>query len=277
MCHLQLKKSYLVLHRNTDNIDQITEKDLRALFLPYGPVHSVTIPPSKQTSEEGEGEDAKPKLRARGFAFVWFFSKQDAARAIEGVNGREVVAGAIGVPTMNRKERARLRRRLREEAKKNGADDDTTEKKDNDDESMDGSGDEGEEEDEEEKEVKEVKNPEARILAVDWALSKEKWEEAKAKISAEQQEEGAKSGEDSEMASGDEESESDEESGEDVDEEDEENRSDAEEPVRPTLPQTDVGTTLFVRNVPFEATEEELRVLCVPCPLFIQLPLILFS
>ena len=46
----------------------------------------------------------------------------------------------------------------------------------------------------------------------------------------------------------------------DVDE-DEDSRSDADEAQRPKLPQTDVGTTLFVRNVPFDATEEELRVL----------------
>lgn len=173
---------------------------------------------------------------------------------------------------MNRKERARLRRRLREEAKQKETEDGSAEKKDDEDESMDGSDDEGEEEDEEEKEEKKTKNPEARILAVDWALSKEKWEEAKAKISAEQEDDSAKSEEDAEMVSGDEESESDEESEEDVgsEDEDEENRSDADEPVRPTLPQTDVGTTLFVRNVPFDATEEELRVLYVPGSLFIQ-------
>ena len=32
---------------------------------------------------------------------------------------------------------------------------------------------------------------------------------------------------------------------------------------RPALPQTDVGTTLFIRNVPYDATEDDLRTLCV--------------
>lgn len=34
-----------------------------------------------------------------------------------------------------------------------------------------------------------------------------------------------------------------------------------EAPVKPKLPDTDVGATLFVRNMPFEATEQELGTL----------------
>jgi nucleolar protein 4 len=34
-------------------------------------------------------------------------------------------------------------------------------------------------------------------------------------------------------------------------------------PTKPQLPQTDAGTTLFIRNIPFEGTEDELRTLYV--------------
>ena len=43
------------------------------------------------------------------------------------------------------------------------------------------------------------------------------------------------------------------------DENDEEMDVDEQKHGKPKLPATDVGTTLFVRNVPFEATEDELR------------------
>ena len=36
---------------------------------------------------------------------------------------------------------------------------------------------------------------------------------------------------------------------------------DDQKPERPQLPPPETGTTLFVRNVPFEATEDELRTL----------------
>ena len=42
---------------------------------------------------------------------------------------------------------------------------------------------------------------------------------------------------------------------------DAERDEDEEAPVKPTLPDTDVGTTLFIRNVPYDATEDELRTL----------------
>lgn len=214
------------------------------------------------TGEETTTNESKPrKPRAKGFAFVWFFSKKDAERAITGVNGRAVRAGAVGAPTMNKKERARLRRQLRQNK---GEDADAD----------DGEG--------EEKETGE------RIVAVDWALSKEKWEEAKAKdlagegeaVDADSDETSGSDGtgldseseEDSEDDSeslnediiGDDESadEDKEVDGDDDDFEDEA-RSDAEEARKPLLPQTDVGTTLFIRNLPFDAAEDELRTLYV--------------
>lgn len=54
---------------------------------------------------------------------------------------------------------------------------------------------------------------------------------------------------------------------EDEDEDDDdisvERDEDDERPTKPQLPQTDTGTTLFIRNIPFVAMEDELRTLYV--------------
>ncbi|KAK2463791.1 hypothetical protein APHAL10511_004189 [Amanita phalloides] len=123
------------------------------------------------------------------------------------------------------------------------------------------------------------KDKNERIMAVDWALSKDRWEEEKAKIeqvmadedgndddvqsrSDQEESEGEQGGlgihdhEDSDEESGN-------ESGSDQSEQDgeEEERNQDDKPVKPHLPQTDVGTTLFIRNIPYDATEDELRTL----------------
>ncbi|KAG2046694.1 hypothetical protein BDR06DRAFT_964750 [Suillus hirtellus] len=57
---------------------------------------------------------------------------------------------------------------------------------------------------------------------------------------------------------------SDEDEDEDIGDNDEKEAISAENqrrPMKPQLPQTDTGTTLFIRNIPFIATEDELRVL----------------
>jgi nucleolar protein 4 len=112
-----------------------------------------------------------------------------------------------------------------------------------------------------------------RVIAVDWALSKEKWEVEKAKIEEDAAMHGSSESEDD---AEDGNSNSSEESSDDGDEghlglhtaeeednsnagsEDEEND---EERVKPQLPQPEAGTTLFIRNIPFNATEDELRTL----------------
>lgn len=117
------------------------------------------------------------------------------------------------------------------------------------------------------------------MVAVDWALSKEKWQEA---TKGEEKKEGEKESSDSGSDSGSESesnSESGEESGEEssgdegtsvvsgseessnTDENEEEEEEEEEEPVKPTLPTVDVGSTLFIRNLPFETTELELNTL----------------
>jgi nucleolar protein 4 len=67
------------------------------------------------------------------------------------------------------------------------------------------------------------------------------------------------------------EEEGEEEEGE---EEEESDLEDVEPPVRPQLPPPETGTTLFIRNIPFSATEDELRTLYAfisPFPLFLNL------
>jgi nucleolar protein 4 len=108
------------------------------------------------------------------------------------------------------------------------------------------------------------KELEGRKIAVDWALSKDKWEEVKEKVVP-----AAEKSEEEESKSGDE-----EEEGGDDDEKDESEASDAAQdedeamdvdekaeavPAKPALPAVEEGSTVFIRNLPFEATEEELR------------------
>ncbi|KAL5532390.1 NOP4 [Sanghuangporus sanghuang] len=230
----------------------ITEKDLRALFLPFGPVYSINIPMNNPSAEDAKNDNRRP--RAKGFAFVWFFSRKDAEKAIAGINGRAIEAGSIVAPTLNKKERQRLRRQLREKTKI-----DTGEDPENEDDNS--SGDEDTIESSEN--APKTSGAGSRILAVDWALSKDRWEEAKAKTLDEQPTESEETSENKAESSSDlrDEDDSESESGSDEALEDDEERSVAEEPIKPTLPQTDVGTTLFVRNLPFDATEDELRVL----------------
>ncbi|KAF9442502.1 RNA-binding domain-containing protein [Macrolepiota fuliginosa MF-IS2] len=248
----------------------ITEQDLRAVFLPYGPIHQIHIPttevPVEEVKPEGQDSPAKGKthLRAKGFAFVWMLSKKDAERAIEACNGKIVRAGtaqAMVSDKQKKKKQKRLEKKLKEAGKV----------KHEEDGEGDGEDEDGAEEDGEEDEKKTTE----RVIAVDWALSKNKWEEEKAKI--EQQ-----AAEDVEMAGTDSEDDEDEDegSGEESESEDGENigvhpgddedstlsdndgdEDDREEPVKPQLPAPEVGTTLFVRNVPFTATEDELRTL----------------
>ncbi|WVQ83912.1 hypothetical protein IAT38_006056 [Cryptococcus sp. DSM 104549] len=209
-----------------------TVHDLRATFLPFGPIHSIDLPtlPSKLPPSADPSKPAPPP-RARGFAFVWFLAKADAEKAIEKVNGKVIKKP---IP-------AGLHGKVGRDARPRGEE-------------------------------------EGRVVAVDWALSKEKWQEANKKDEGEKKEEGSESvsesGSDSESGSGsdeesDEESESgsgsasgsgsEEESKEDEEEEEEDEEED--EPVKPKLPTVDVGSTLFIRNLPFETTEQELNTL----------------
>ncbi|KIJ52673.1 hypothetical protein M422DRAFT_223344 [Sphaerobolus stellatus SS14] len=166
-------------------------------------------------------EGGKP--RAKGFGFVWMMNKKDAEAAIEGANGTTLNGSKEG--DSEAKEKAR-----------------------------------------------------ERVIAVDWALSKDKWEEEKEKIMGDEVEKpsdsGSEAGSSSESGSenSDEEEESDDDNvgvhedsdsdGSDEDEDSEFERSDEDEAAeRPQLPPPETGNTVFIRNLPFDATEDELRTL----------------
>lgn len=187
-------------------------------------------------------------MRAKGFAFVWMVSKKDAERALAECNGKTLRPGlavTLASDKQKKKKQRRIEQKLRATAEGTAAD---------------GA---------EDAETTET----GRVIAVDWALSKDRWAEEQAKLEAD---EDVEKGSDVSMEDGDESN--DEESndsggsqlgvhdGDDDDEFSRDGASDAEseeEPVKPQLPATDVGTTLFVRNVPFTATDDELRTLCV--------------
>ncbi|KAG8727213.1 RNA recognition motif-containing protein, partial [Ceratobasidium sp. 428] len=223
----------------------VTEEDLHRLFAPYGPVYSVTLPSAKPA------DDTHPSTnRHRGFAFVWMLAHADAERAIKGVNGR--VVGVKESKKKTRKEREELAREkaARRLSKMRGEESDDKEETERD----------GEKEEEEEEK-------EGRVVAVDWALSKSKWEEAVLQRQGDEamevdgEEDGEEGGEGDHKSDEepDEETSSESEESEASSDEDEDEDEDPHE--RPKLPNTDVGTTLFVRNVPFEATEDDVRTL----------------
>jgi len=204
----------------------IKGEDIKATFLPHGPIHSIDIP----KTEDG---------RAKGFAFVWMMSKGDAQRALEKCNGMKIRAG-IAEQFVQAKQKKKKQLRIEEKMSK-----EKTRK-------------------EQEKAEEDVAGVE-RVIAVDWALSKDRWEEAKAKMEVDEMGESDSEGgedseseEDSEPGSG-----SGEEHSRDDSEEEEQEQDEAENPEKPQLPAPEEGTTLFVRNIPFEATEDELRVLWV--------------
>ena len=105
-----------------------------------------------------------------------------------------------------------------------------------------------------------------RIVAVDWALSKDKWqksqnadgEDVKMEDGADRSESESGS-EDSDAESGSEDgSEIEDTKPEEIQDGEEVESEDEEKPAKPALPPVDVGSTLFIRNLPFEATEPEL-------------------
>ncbi|KAF8629332.1 hypothetical protein AX15_003500 [Amanita polypyramis BW_CC] len=289
------------------------EQDLRSIFLPYGPIYSINMPlkessnPTSNTSEsqnpvvkEEENDSqsitspptASTKLKLnKGFAFVWFYSRKDAERAIEGCNATLVRAGAaeeLVKDKQKRKKEKRVEKKLVALAAQKDKEREGSVKR----EGEEGDKDEGEEEEKDgTKNGRGDVDKNERVIAVDWALSKDRWEEEKAKVEEEmrndesededqdknqdesnEEDRSSQSGNESEDNSegernelgvhDDEESDGggDNESGSEQGEEEEE-RDEDDGPVKPQLPQTDIGTTLFIRNVPYDATEDELRTL----------------
>ncbi|KAF9527257.1 hypothetical protein CPB83DRAFT_856641 [Crepidotus variabilis] len=266
---------------------EVTEQDIRATFLPYGPIYSIHIPMDLQpalTSTAEQVKDADPessaiasaysaarKPRTKGFAFVWMLSKKDAERAMEGCNGTVMRAGSakkMADDKQKKKKEKRLEeKKLKEasKAKKVEGEDELGEDVDMEDVDVE-RGDKTTEK-EKEKEDDDMRAKE-RVIAVDWALSKDRWEGEKAKIEAvqEDEDEGVEMSGSSSDDTSDLDSDSEDEDNIGVHEgdfegEDDDERDDNEVKVKPELPPPEQGTTVFVRNVPFDATEEELRTL----------------
>ncbi|KDR79246.1 hypothetical protein GALMADRAFT_243166 [Galerina marginata CBS 339.88] len=259
-----------------------TEQDLRAVFLPYGPIHSIHIPiddkpapvdDAAKPKQEDEAESsvaaayaAAKKPRTKGFAFVWMLSKKDAEKAIEGCNGMVVRAGTAQTLVADKQKKKKLKRLEKKAAAaaagtKAGA---GVEDEDDDEEDKD-------EDMEKEENAVDDKRATERVIAVDWALSKEKWKEEKAKVQEDVDMDDVSAPSDSDSDSGEDSDEEGDEGGlgvhggsegdsDDDDSQDEENDAD-EDPVKPQLPPPETGTTLFIRNIPFNATEDELRTL----------------
>ncbi|KAJ7756779.1 hypothetical protein DFH07DRAFT_868169 [Mycena maculata] len=234
-----------------------TEQDLRAVFLPYGPVYSIHIPHADAKGKKPETEEPVP-ARTKGYAFVWMLSKKDAERAIEGCNGMTVRAGLAEGMVSDKQKKKKQRRVEKKKMKEVGA------------------------EDYKEEEAEEVDEKRAmeRVIAVDWALSKDKWKEEKAKMGLgdggdvqmdDVSSSGSGSGSGSESDSDDSEDDSNESDGhmgvhdgddsDDSSSDGEDDDEDSGTPIKPQLPPPEEGTTLFVRNVPFTSTEDELRTL----------------
>ncbi|KAI6159066.1 hypothetical protein EDD17DRAFT_922105 [Pisolithus thermaeus] len=243
-----------------------TEQDVRAIFLPYGPIHSINMPVTNSDGTEQDDceEGAKSSNRSKGFAFVWMLSRKDAETALEECNGMRVKAGMAHTIVSDKQKRKKDRREGKKHAQC------------------------GKEEDAEGAPEAAGSSSKERMIVVDWALSKDRWEAAKSKLEKTCEGEGSEG--DVEMKDSGSESEGDDED-EDEDEEDsddgdehigvhEEVEGDADsqsegddegeesagdederEATKPKLPQTDVGTTLFIRNIPFTATEDDLRTL----------------
>ncbi|KAF8754511.1 RNA recognition motif [Rhizoctonia solani] len=183
----------------------VTESDLHALFAPFGPIFSITLP-----AAQSEGSESKPgpciEQRQRKNSGCPKEAEEDEEGAGGGCSGK----GCCEVTGYEGEE---------PEAEE--------------------SEEEGEEEGEDENADAPVKEGRRQDEAME--------------VDEQDDDEEAESG--NEVGSS-------EEDGEEEEEEEASDEESEEEPhERPQLPDTDVGTTLFVRNVPFEATEDDLRAL----------------
>ncbi|WFD25153.1 RNA recognition motif-containing protein [Malassezia nana] len=194
----------------------MTVDDIRAVFLPYGALYDVSIPLQEPTNE-----DETPK--GRGFAFVWFVSKADAAKAMEAINGVSLRHGAAEQAVL-KKAKGKLGREAAKEALKK---------------------------------VQEQAQP-ARPVAVDWSVSQKEWlaqehhAETDDEVEDEEEETTSSHGDRDEISEADE-NDLMKQGSADVDD----TAADPTEPAKLAAPEA--GTTLFIRNLPYQATEAELK------------------
>ncbi|CEH16394.1 Nucleolar protein fibrillarin NOP77 (RRM superfamily) [Ceraceosorus bombacis] len=234
----------------------IRVEDLRATFAAFGPIYGIDLPqlvvePKIAGGDEGEADakmevdgekdeaaEVPKKTRGRGFGFVWMVHRRDAEKALSGINGKSLQRGLA--------EKAQLKaatgKREREAAKA----------------------------------ALEQTSAEAqaeRVVAVDWALERSEWEaraeETDVETDAENEQDGEseKDGEeetdegdsDLEPIPLDEEDDESDTSSSQGEEEEDSQHAEGEAAGKPTLPSPDQGCTLFLRNLPYQATEDELK------------------
>lgn len=214
---------------------QVTPADLATVFCPFGPLHSISL--------------------HKGFSFIWYLRHASASSAIEKINNTRVYPGMYDdrVREAGEHEKASMVKKL------------------------------------EKGKIYNIKKEKGRLVAVDWALGKDEFQKIE-KSNAEKGAAAEKMQVDEEKDSDDEKEDSDEEeedddddmpvaidddqdaSDEDLDPEALAPPSDAEESMESDMDdddddgpakKEDIGTTVFVRNIMFEATENELFTLCV--------------
>jgi nucleolar protein 4 len=197
--------------------------DLHAAFAPFGALHSVETPVDKA----GKG---------RGFAFVWFVHKKAAEDAIKKMNAKTLFPG-LGEERI--KEGGEGKKQTRQRLKADGED----LKKD------------------------------GRQVAVDWALGKDQFEKAQKEASGPAspkaaESDGTEGSDGSDGFEGSDDDEKDDMSPVEAEEDSEDDFSpveadaaDEDSDDEDNAPRPQQGTTLFVRNIQFEATEDELYAL----------------
>ncbi|SHO76429.1 Similar to S.cerevisiae protein NOP4 (Nucleolar protein) [Malassezia sympodialis ATCC 42132] len=202
----------------------MTVDDLRAVFLPYGALYDVSIP-----LQEPKNEDQFPK--SRGFAFVWFVSKSDATNAMTAINGVSLRHGAAEQSAL-RRAKGKKGRELAKEAFER---------------------------------VQEHAQP-ARPVAVDWSVSQKDWlaqeQEQSSDNDVDENDLDVYSNDRTVSASSEQDGETEEsnqESDDDADDDDDDNISVDTPAEPPKLATPEAGTTLFIRNLPYQATEAELK------------------
>ncbi|KAG8958673.1 RNA recognition motif-containing protein [Tulasnella sp. 419] len=231
----------------------ITENDLHALFSPYGPINSITMPQASGSQ--------KPR-----FAFVWMISKADAENALMELNG-SIVRSGLAADIASKAAHKKGKRKRKTKVPDIGGD-----------EEDDGHKDDSNTAATDLESAADEKHREGRIIAVDWALSKDKWETAMQtqgpaedepeEIADQEDTDNEHSGDEDDSSSRSHDSEEESwsssassDSGIDSGEETEDVESmvmDEEETVH-NPPPPEEGTTLFIRNLPFEATEDNLK------------------
>lgn len=239
----------------------VTDRDLRAIFLPFGPIYSIDVPQKVAQGKNQEKEEAHEAVEANEEEIVEEADKtatelaendaeskmdvdtssRDTKENLPEKQGRG--RGFAFVWHVSRSDALNAIKGLNGTEIGHGAAEKAQVKA--------AKGKAGRDAAKKALESIMQKAQPARQVAVDWALSKKEWEQKK-----DESEAG-----DTDVEALDDEKEDDEEESdsEPVEIDGDVNEEDEEEEEKPSLPKPEEGTTLFIRNLPYQATEEELR------------------